>query len=69
MELRAKYSIGERVFVLRDGRMAEIEIKTILVDNCGIRYSENGGTVIFKSYPEARCFRTRKEFVDYISKE
>ena len=69
MEIRTKFNIGDKAIVLKESKAVEIEIKSILVNETGISYSDDNGPFLMKVFPEAQCFKTKNELIEYITTE
>ena len=69
MEIKTKFSIGDKVVVLKDSKAVGMEIKSIAVDKDGICYSDSSVYCIFQPVPESQCFASVEELVEYITSE
>lgn len=69
MEIKTKFNLGDKVFVLKASKAVEMEIKSIAVDKDGAYYSDGCAGYIFQPVPEAQCFASVEELVKYITSE
>lgn len=69
MEIKTKFSIGDKVIVLKDSKAVEMVIKSIAFDKDGAYYSDGSAGCIFQPVPEAQCFTSVEELVKYITSE
>lgn len=69
MEINTKFSLGDKVFVLKDGKVKEIEIKSITVDEKGIWYDDSEAYMVFQPHHEKQCFATKEELIAYITSD
>ena len=69
MEIKTKFSIGDKVFVLKDNKAKELEIKSVFCDEDGIRYSDDKDSFIGFTYPKHLCFATKDELIAYITSD
>ncbi len=69
MEIKTKFKIGDTAFIIKESKAKEIEIKSILIDETGIRYSYEEGPFLMNVYPESQCFATKDELIQYITSE
>lgn len=67
MERKTRFTFGSKVCVIKNGKVHEFEVKSIILGAEAIFYSEDEpGHIIFESYPEDQCFGSRQELCDYI---
>ena len=73
MQIETKYNIGDKVFVIdkKEIKVKEMEISFIFVDvkfdrSLEVKYGEKG---LYESYPEAMCYPTKQELIDYLTRE
>lgn len=66
MEINTKFAIGDKAFVLKGHKAAEIEIKAVFFGGNKVCYSAEEGPLVFSSYPEEHCFATKDELIEYI---
>ena len=65
MEIVTKFAIGDKVWTLGANLKAtEFAITSISYTEEGVRYTD---ATTYISYPEARCFATKEELIEYIS--
>ena len=69
MEIKTKFNIGDKAIVLKESKATEIEIRSILVNETGISYSYDNGLFLMNVFPEAQCFKTKDELIEYITSE
>lgn len=64
MEILTKYALGETIYVIRESKAVKMEIRSIVISETGIYYSD-----FVYSYPEKECFASIDELVKYITLE
>lgn len=69
MTIQTRFNLGDKVFVLKDGKVREIEIKSITVDDKGVWYDDTEAYMIFQPHHEEQCFATKEELIEYITSE
>lgn len=69
MIIETKFNLGDKVFVLKDCKAVEMEIKSIAIDKDGNYYSDSNASCVFQPIPEAQCFASVNELVEYITSE
>ncbi|MDE6649657.1 MAG: hypothetical protein K2K45_06990 [Muribaculaceae bacterium] len=67
MERKAKFTFGDKVYVIKDSKVKELEVKSIVLGKDEIRYSgDESGLFFIESYHEDQCFASREELCNYI---
>lgn len=63
MEIKTKYNLGDKVWVVRNHKLAKITI-----DGISLRHNGLWCTAFYncESYPEEACFKTKEELLAYI---
>lgn len=69
MELKTKFALGDKVFVLKNGKIREIEIKSITFDENGVWYDDTEAFLVYQPHHERQCFATKDELVAYITSD
>lgn len=71
MEIKTKFAIGDKVFVLKEGKAREIEIKSVIVTTDEkVYYSgDTASSFILQPVPEELCFATKEELIEYITSD
>lgn len=67
MERKAKFTFGDKVCVIKNGKVHDFEVKSIILGKDEIRYSGDApGLFVVESYHEDQCFASREELCNYI---
>lgn len=64
MEIKTNFAIGDKVWVIKDMKAAEIEISSIIADVNGISVRSKDD---YRSYYQGYCFPTKEALIAYIS--
>lgn len=65
----SKFTIGDKVFVLKNSKAVQMKIRSVIHDENGIHYSDSIAPYIGNFYPERECFATVEELVKYVTSE
>ena len=63
MKIETQFNIGQRIWVIRNGKATPIEVKVITLTVHGIEYGEGW----FPTFPEAECFATKEELLKFVA--
>ena len=64
---KPKFTFGDKVCVIKDSKVKEFTVKSIVLGENEIRYSgDDPATYVVESYHEDQCFGSREELCDYI---
>lgn len=65
MEIKTRFNIGDKVWVLKNNKATEIEINAYVVgtDNLYVRTKD------YVSYPENYCFASKQELIEYVTQD
>lgn len=69
MEIKTKFDIGDKVWVLKDGKDKELEIKSIIIGNGDVWYDNSEAYLVFQPHKEEQCFATKDELIAYIKSD
>lgn len=64
MEIKATYSIGDKLWTIRDCRAKQFTVGAIIY-NGEVYYGETR----FDAIPESMCFPSKEALIDYISRD
>lgn len=67
MERKTKFTFGDKMCVIKNGKVHEFEVRSIVLGKDEIRYSgDDPVSFVIESYPEDQCFANREELCNYI---
>lgn len=69
MGIESKFALGDKVYVLKKSKAVQMEIRSIIIDENGICYSDCFAPYISHPYPSHECFATMDELVKYVTSE
>lgn len=67
MERKLRFTFGDKVWVIKNNKVHEFEVRSIILGKDETRYSgDNPASFIVESYLEDQCFASRQELCNYI---
>lgn len=67
MEIKARHTLGQTVYIVRETKAVPMQIRTILADDAGIWYSDTAAPHCYAAVPERECFASVPELVAYLT--
>lgn len=65
MEIKTKFNIGDKVWVVINSKASEIEVAAISITKDGIFYGESR----YGMHRESECFETKAELLKFVAGE
>lgn len=65
MEIKTKFSLGEKVWIIQNSKATQITIEIIRLDNKAIMYGANA----YDLHLESECFATKEALLEYVAGE
>lgn len=65
-EIISNHNIGDKVFILRNHKIKEVEITNIIANQDGVSYSFEKKSSIIYPVKEELCFRSAELLIEYL---
>lgn len=65
MEIKTRFAIGDKVWIIQNSKATQITIEIIRLDNKAIMYGANA----YDLYLESECFATKEALLEYVAGE